>query len=359
MGVRAMFKVRHWKYLLVLVQPLTVAVSFSVEGWLSFLPALVGFGVIPLIELLIPPDPRNLDRAETELRKHDRVYDYLLYGLVPLQYVYLVWFLFSVSQPDIGAVTLLGRIAAMGQLCGVIGINVGHELGHRAKKYEQWLAKALLLSSLYLHFFIEHNRGHHKRVATPDDPATSRKNEWLHAFLVRTVVGSYRSAWQIELASLRRKQLSALSWQNEMLQYAIIQIALLAAIAVLFSPLAMLYFVAAAAVGVFLLETVNYIEHYGLVRQQISPGKYERTLPHHSWNSDHVLGRLMLFELSRHSDHHYIASKKYQILAHHDDVPQMPTGYPGMLVLATIPPLWFWVMNPRVERWQRDAHVGT
>lgn len=129
----------------------------------------------------------------------------------------------------------------------------------------------------------------------------------------------------------------------------LIQGGLLAAITVVWSVSTMFYFILAAVVGILLLETVNYIEHYGLVRKLKESGKYERPLPHHSWNSNHVIGRLLLFELSRHSDHHYQASRKYQILRHHDNSPQMPTGYPGMIVLALFPPLWFSVMHKELE----------
>ncbi len=347
--------VRYLKYLLAMTLPLTVAVSFSVEGWLAFLPLIYLFGALPTLELLTRPDPRNLSAAESELRRNDRVYDYLLYMMVPMQWGFVVWFLFSVSQPGLSWITLAGRITGMGLMCGAFGINVAHELGHRATKHEQWMSKALLLTSLYMHFFIEHNRGHHRNVATPEDPATARKNEWLHPFLVRSIVFSYLSAWQIELASLKRKHIRLLSPRNEMLRFLIIQVALLVGIALLFSPASMLQFVLAAGIGILLLETVNYVEHYGLLRHETSPGKYERTMPHHSWNSDHILGRLMLFELSRHSDHHFIASKKYQVLDHYQNSPQMPTGYPGMIVLACFPPLWFWVMNPRVDHWRQQV----
>jgi len=261
------------------------------------------------------------------------------------------------SQPDLDWMTIVGRVSAMGLMCGSFGINVAHELGHRSTKREQWMAKALLLTSMYMHFIIEHNRGHHRHVATPDDPATARKNEWLHTFLVRSVVYSYISAWKIELNSLKRKNIHPLSLKNEMFRFLMIQIGFLVAIAVVFSPTSMLYFATAAGIGIFLLETVNYVEHYGLVRNEVSPGKYERTMPHHSWNSDHILGRLMLFELSRHSDHHFVASKKYQVLEHHEDSPQMPTGYPGMIVLACFPPLWFLVMNPKVDHWSQQVQT--
>jgi alkane 1-monooxygenase len=250
----------------------------------------------------------------------------------------------ELSNTDIAA-----RIFTMGLLCGTFGINVGHELGHRKNKFEQFLAKASLLSSLYMHFFIEHNKGHHKNVATKDDPNSARKGELIYFFYFRTIIFSYIGAWKIANEDVKKKGHSIFSFYNEMLLYQLVQLGSILSIYFIFGSTITLYFLAAAAIGIALLETVNYIEHYGLSRKEIAAGKYERTLPQHSWNSNHVIGRLMLFELSRHSDHHYLASRKYQVLRHSDEAPQMPTGYPGMMILSLIPPLWFYVMNKKIE----------
>jgi alkane 1-monooxygenase len=223
-------------------------------------------------------------------------------------------------------------------------------LGHRVKKGEQFLAKALLLTSLYMHFFIEHNKGHHKRVATPDDPSSARLGEPVYFFYFRSILLSYLSAWHIAAKDVQKKGGGLL--QNEMLQFQAIQIAFVLLIYFVFGGWTTVLFILAAAQGILLLETVNYIEHYGLQRKAIADGKYERALPAHSWNSNHVIGRVMLFELSRHSDHHYMASRKYQVLRHHDDSPQMPTGYPGMMLLSLVPPIWFYVMNKKVKQLQ-------
>jgi alkane 1-monooxygenase len=247
-----------------------------------------------------------------------------------------------------------GRVCSMGLLCGTFGINVAHELGHRVNKYEQVFAKALLLTSLYMHFFIEHNKGHHKNVATPHDPSSARFNEPVFSFYFRTIIFSYISAWKIANNQMKKKGLPAWHWKNEMLQVQIIQLLFVTAIFLLFGWLITGYFLAAATIGFLLLETVNYIEHYGLQRKQLAGGNYERAMPHHSWNSNHILGRLMLFELSRHSDHHYLASKKYQVLQHHQDAPQLPTGYPGSMILALVPPLWFYVMNKKIRKLQKE-----
>ncbi len=324
--------------------------SFTGQGWITWIPLLYAWIFIPVTELFIKPDSRNLDKAEEEMVKKDRLYDFMLYLVVPFQFAALYIFLQSMKETGLGWVEIFGRVWTMGLLCGTFGINVAHELGHRVNKFEQFLAKSLLMTSLYMHFFIEHNKGHHKNVATPKDPSSARFNEPVYTFYFRTVVFSYLSAWKIANEEMKKRGLSIFSWRNEMLQAHIIQALFVVAILYFFGWLITVYFLAAAAIGIALLETVNYIEHYGLYRKETAPGSYERTMPRHSWNSNHILGRLMLFELSRHSDHHYLASRKYQVLQHHEDAPQLPTGYPGSMILSLVPPLWFYVMNRRIKR---------
>jgi len=321
-------------------------------GWVVWLPLIWAWLLIPLIELFAKPNSNNLEAAEEEMAKADKTYDILLYLVVVLQYAALYQFLNHITDPGLKWYDIVGRVWVMGLLCGTFGINVGHELGHRTNKFEQFLAKSLLLTSLYMHFFIEHNKGHHKRVATPEDPSSARLNEWVYAFYFRSVVFSYISAWQIASKDVKKLNKPVISLYNEMIQFTIIQIAFVALIFFLFGWYSTLLFLIAAGIGALLLETVNYIEHYGLQRKQTSAGMYERAMPEHSWNSDHSLGRLMLFELSRHSDHHYLASRKYQTLRHHDNSPQMPTGYPGMMILSLFPPAWFWIMNKKIKQIQ-------
>ena len=345
--------IRAFKYL----SPITIYIlayfSFTSTGWLTWSPMMYAWIIIPLAELLIKPDKKNMDAAEEEVAKKDKLYDYMLYSFVLLQFVALYIFLHSFHAATLSAWDIAGRVGSMGLLCGTFGINVAHELGHRVNVFEQSLAKTSLLSSLYMHFFIEHNKGHHKNVATPEDPSSARYNEPVYLFYLRTIVFSYLSAWKIANGEMRKKGLAVLHWKNEMLQAHFIQLFFVAAIFFSFGLTVTFYFLCAAFIGILLLETVNYIEHYGLQRKETAAGKYERAMPHHSWNSNHVLGRLMLFELSRHSDHHYLASKKYQLLQHHDDAPQLPTGYPGSMILAMIPPVWFYVMNKKIKRLQK------
>jgi alkane 1-monooxygenase len=240
----------------------------------------------------------------------------------------------------------------MGLLCATFGINVAHELGHRVNKMEQTFAKLLLLTSLYMHFFIEHNKGHHKHVATPHDPSTAKYNQSLYAFWMQTLIGTYVSAWKIANEEQEKKGKPRWSLQNEMLLFQLIQITFVLLILYFFSVKIAILFIVAALMGGLLLESVNYIEHYGLSRNPTSEDQFERVQPHHSWNSNHIIGRLMLFELSRHSDHHYLASRKYQILRSFDNAPQMPTGYPGMILLSLFPPLWFKIMHEQMKKYK-------
>lgn len=324
--------------------------AFSDYGLWCYVPLIYAWIIIPALELFLKPSAANLSEAEEEMAKHDKMYDYILYLIVILLVPTLFYFLYSMQDPALTIWEKIGRTGSMGMLCGTFGINVGHELGHRINKGEQTLAKVSLLASLYMHFFIEHNKGHHKNVATPEDPSSARYGEPIFAFWIRTIVYSFISAWKIAAKDVRKKGKPTWSLHNEMILFQLVQLAFIAVIYAVFGWQVTLYFLAAALMGILLLETVNYIEHYGLQRKRIAQEKYERAMPAHSWNSNHVIGRVMLFELSRHSDHHYLASRKYQVLRHHDDAPQMPTGYPGMMILSLLPPAWFWVMNRRVQR---------
>lgn len=341
--------IRRFKYLSPCLLYFGAIIAFLSNGFAVWLPLVYAWLIIPVLELFIKPNESNLSEAEEELAKRDEWYDYMLYLIVPLQAFALGLFLYNVSHVQQSSIDIAGKTAVMGLLCGTFGINVGHELGHRVNKSEQALAKMLLLSSLYMHFFIEHNRGHHKRVATPEDPSSARYGEPLYFFFFRSIVFSYMSAWEIANKEAQKKGYKKFSRRNEMVRFHLVQVLFIAAIAFVFGFFATALFLLAAIEGILLLETVNYIEHYGLQRKQIAEGKWERAMPEHSWNSNHVIGRVMLFELSRHSDHHYLASRKYQILRHHEDSPQMPTGYPGMMILSLIPPLWFRVMNGRIQ----------
>lgn len=342
--------IRIAKYLAGFSIPLTAFLSIYLGGIWTYLTPVYAFILVAGIEILLPVNPNNLALAEEEIVKKDKWYDLLLYLNVPVQYAILYYFLFAINNFGYNWWELAGATISMGICCGVIGINVAHELGHRKNKFEQFLAKSLLLSSLYMHFIIEHNKGHHKKVSTDEDPASAVLNESIYLFFLRTIFGSIRSAWKIEVKELTERNKNIYSLDNQMLLFAFIEIGFTSLIYFWFGTLPVFLFLVAALFGILLLESVNYVEHYGLRRRKLASGNYERVQPWHSWNSDHVLGRMILYELTRHSDHHYLASRKYQVLRHMDEAPQLPAGYPAMIILSLLPPVFFKIMNPRVKK---------
>ncbi len=327
-------------YVFVLSLPFCVGVAFTFREGFVWLPMFYAFAIVPLLEVFFKPNHQNLSPGEEQSVKQNKWFDYIIYSMVPLQYGLLFWLLYEAKDFE-WTVEWLGMTLSMGLLCGSIGINVGHELGHRRKGFEKRLGQMLLLSSLYLHFNIEHNKGHHVRVATPEDPATARRGEWLYVFWFRSMIYGYINAWNLEFKRLKGKWFS---WKNQMIQFTAVSLLFLLVIAA-FNTNALVAFILAAFFGMILLETINYIEHYGLMRSKMTNGHYEPVRPKHSWNSDHIVGRLLLFELSRHSDHHHLPARKYQVLRYRDEAPQLPTGYPGMMLLSVFPPLFFAIMH--------------
>lgn len=342
---------KAFKYTLPLLLYISAIRTFTHTGFAVWITLIIAWIIIPVLELILQPDQYNADAAEEAILKQERLYDWLLYLVVPLQLLALYLFLKNINQPGLSTADVAGRVLTMGLFCGTFGINVGHELGHRNKKYEQFLAKTLLLTSMYTHFFIEHNKGHHYNVATPKDPSSAPYGISLYKFWVRSIAGVYKGAWHIANSEMKKRKLPVLNWRNEMLQLQLLQVIFCLLIIWLFGVNGLGYFLPAALCGILLLETVNYIEHYGLARLQRANGLFERAMPHHSWNSNHIIGRLFLFELSRHSDHHFSANRKYQVLRHHENAPQLPTGYPGSMILATIPPLWFYIMDRQMTKY--------
>ena len=338
---------RDLRYLAAYILPAIALVGLRLGGaWAWAAPACT-FGLTPLLELLVRPAPPRPRPPAAPARRHP-FFDGLLYLNVPLLLGLLGYFLLRVRAGSFGPAATVGAVVTMGICLAALGINVAHELGHRSRPAEQRLALLLLLSCLYLHFFIAHNRGHHRHVATPLDPATSRLHEPFWAFLPRALAGEYRAAGQLEATRLHRAGRRAWSARNQLLAFQLAQAVAMGLVLSLFGLAALLAWLAAAAVGIVILQLVNYVEHYGLRRHRTAEGPYERVQPHHSWNSEHLLGRILLYELTRHSDHHYQASRPYHALRCQPASPQMPTGYPGMMLLATVPPLWFRVMNRRV-----------
>ncbi len=336
------------KYLTAYLVPVFCAVGILHKGvWLYLTPAII-FGLVPLLELVMPQITDNLDSDERDRKLSNRFFDILLWLNVPIIYSVLFLGVYSFATTTYSIAETVGLIFSLGIVAGSNGINVAHELGHRQESWERFLGKALLLPSLYMHFYIEHNYGHHQKAATVEDPASARFNENLYAFWIRSVSQQYINAWKIQKQLLKSEVLTFFSVKNDMLWYQILQLGYVLGMGWVFGWKVSLLLVAVAVVGFSLLEMINYLEHYGLQRKKKKSGRYEVVRPIHSWNSNHALGRILLYELTRHSDHHYRASKKFQVLDHHEISPQLPYGYPTMMVIALFPPLWFKIVNWRV-----------
>ncbi|WP_460220407.1 alkane 1-monooxygenase [Psychroserpens sp. MEBiC05023] len=338
------------KYLTAFSIPIMAFIGVYYKGGFVFLTPLYAFVIIPLLELIFPIDTNNLSTEDVNSKLKLKLFDWLLYLNLPIVYALVVFGLYDSTTSTIETYERIGMMVSTGIVLGVNGINVAHELGHRQSTNERFLGKALLLPAQYMHFYIEHNFGHHLNAATPEDPATARYNQTVYSFWVTSIFRQYTSAWQIQKKLLKNNNNSFFSVKNDMLWYVIFQVAYLVIVYILFGSTGVLFAFISAIIGFLLLETVNYIEHYGLIRLKTKSGRYERVKEIHSWNSNHVIGRIVLYELTRHSDHHYKSSKKYQILDCHDESPQMPYGYPTSMVLSMVPPLWFSIMNKRIPK---------
>ncbi len=288
-----------------------------------------------------PPD-EVIKRLE-----EDRYYRWCTYAFLPIQYAGLVLAAWLWSSGELSIVESIGLALTVAMVSG-IGINTAHELGHKRDKLERWLSKVALAQSAYGHFYIEHNRGHHVRVATPEDPASARLGESFWEFLPRTVIGSLRSAWGLERTRLARMGKRPWTLRNDILNAWAMTLLLFAVLVAIFGVSILPYLVLQALVGFSLLEAVNYLEHYGLLRQRREDGRYERTRPEHSWNSNNLASNVALYHLQRHSDHHANPTRRYQALRHVDEAPQLPSGYAGMILIAVFPPLWRRVMDHRL-----------
>ncbi|QIE59898.1 alkane 1-monooxygenase [Rasiella rasia] len=336
------------KYLAAYAIPLAAIIGLTLKGNWAFFTPVFAFVIVPILELLLPVRTENLDPTTAASKLTNPFFDFLLYLNIPLVYGMVGWFLWSLTWVDYSVYEIIGLTFSVGIAVGGNGINVAHELGHRNTRWEKTLAKILLIPSLYMHFYVEHNYGHHLNAATAEDPASAKYNQTVYSFWFTSMFRQYVSAWKIQLDLLKRSNSSFFSIQNDMLYYTIIQLSYLGLVLFFFGKAVLLVALGIGISSAILLETINYIEHYGLRRNKTKSGRYERVSEIHSWNSNHVMGRVMLYELTRHSDHHYKSAKKYQVLDYHDVSPQMPYGYPTSMLIALIPPLWFSIMNKRI-----------
>jgi alkane 1-monooxygenase len=259
-------------------------------------------------------------------------------------FIYSAWFVIRTDLPWFGTLAMVLTSGSVGGFC----INLGHELGHKNTRLERWLAKIVLAPTGYGHFYIEHNRGHHRDAATPLDPASSRMGESIYRFMLREMPGAWWRAWDLEKTRLQKSGLPVFSWHNEILQPALLTLLLWSTLTLWLGVQVLPFLLVVSFWSNFQLTSANYIEHYGLLRQLRAPGKYEACQPHHSWNSNHIFTNWILFHLQRHSDHHAHPLRRYQSLRHFDNLPTLPNGYFGMFFVAYVPPLWWAVMDHRL-----------
>ena len=348
---------KRYAWLLGLIVPLLPFISWGLVeltglGVFWFYGPVLIFGVFPLLDLIAGLDASNPPDSVIKWLEADRYYRWCTYLYIPIQYAGLLFACWLWSSGQLSVLEDIGLAFTVGMVSG-IAINTAHELGHKRASVERWLSKVALAQSGYGHFFIEHNRGHHVRVATPEDPASARLGESFYAFLPRTVLGSLRSAWELERERLRRLGSSPWTPRNDILNAWAMSVVLFGALAIAFGPVVLPYLLLQAIIGFSLLEVVNYLEHYGLLRARREDGRYERTRPEHSWNSNNVASNVLLYHLQRHSDHHANPLRRYQALRHFEEAPQLPTGYAGMILTALVPPLWRLTMDGRLL-----AHYG-
>ena len=343
---------KRWWWSLSVVYPLLPFLGMAVHAHTGYqialgLPLLISYGLMPLLDYVIGEDRNNPPEAVVPDLDDDRYYRWLTWATVPLHFVALIGCAWWVGTQALSwwAVLLLAYVA--GTDSG-LGINTGHELGHKHTAIEQWLARLVLAVPAYGHFTVEHGRGHHRHVSTPEDHASARMGETIYAFALREIPGGIRRAWRLEARRLVQLGHTAWSVHNTMLQSyavtALLQLGLVAAFGWVMVPFLAVH----NLVAWWQLTSANYVEHYGLLRARLPDGRYEAPQPHHSWNTNHLVTNLATFHLQRHSDHHAYPSRRYQSLRHFEQLPQLPSGYFGMFPLSYIPPLWFRVMDPRL-----------
>ena len=315
--------------------------------------------VVPIVDVLLPLDNYNLSNEEVKAFEKDKRFFIPLYLYMVIDFGFYFWgiYLFATGSID----SLLDKIMFTVTVAhaGAIGMTIGHELLHRRETIHKVAGTLFYSKVMYSHFFIEHTKGHHKNVATPMDPASAMQGESLYQFLPRSILGGYKSVWKYESQRLARKPKpeSAFSLNNRMISFSLAQLTYLSIITYLFGYEVLIYAVTYAMLDVFFLETINYIEHYGLRRECDENGVYEPVNIKHSWNAPQRYTNYLLFKLQRHSDHHANSYKPYQILNSFEDSPTLPNGYSASLLTSFVPSIWFKAIDPLVNAYNEDREL--
>jgi len=346
--------VRDLKYLFAYSVPLSVFISFESVGLGTYTTVMYAFIILPILDIISGSRSENLSKDQVNDKKSKWIFDVMLYLNLPIVFGLLFLVCTKIETQEYDVYEFIGLGLSTGILLATNAINVAHELGHRTPYFERFMGKCLYIPCLYMHFYIEHNFGHHMNVATPNDGATAKYNQTVFSFWITSVTKQYVDAWKHQINLLTTKKYPFFSVKNDMLWYHLIQPTYLFGVFYFFSIDTMLFAIASGVVSFLFLESINYIEHYGLRRFKTASGRYERVQPQHSWNSNFNIGRIVLYELTRHSDHHYKSSKKYQLLNSYEQSPNLPLGYPASILLSFIPPLWFKIMNPLVPKEMKE-----
>ena len=352
-------KYGYFIYLMPLIMPALSYYWGHLSGYhdfFAFLTLLVVYGLVPLVDLLLGKDPVNPSEEDVPSLSEEKFYRYLTLSCLPLYIICLFGSGYLLlNWPQLSLLGQVGYVMSMGVVGGIIAINVGHELIHKSTQLEKVTGGLLYSLVSYAGFIVEHVYGHHVHVSTPEDASSSRYKQSLYNFLPKAYVGNFTNAWKIQKKRLNKKGLGLLSSKNELIWYNLASVIAACLMGLFFTLLGsefllgVGFFLAQSFIAFTLLEIINYIEHYGLHREKLSNGNYQRVNIEHSWNSNYLLTNMFLFQLQRHSDHHAFAARRYQVLRHHEQSPQLPFGYATMFVIAMIPPLWMAIMNPKVE----------
>lgn len=337
-----------YKFALVLVLHALAFVGLIFGGLWTVAPTIVAFIGVPLLDQILGRDSTSPTPHDITELEASRGYRYVTYAVGITQTLYLAACVVMWSSRDWSAWEYTLHVLGTGVVTGGIGITVAHELIHRTSRFERFLGSFMLHQVAYAHFGVEHVEGHHRNVGLRIDPATARKGETVYAFIVRCVVCSWWQVWGIEAERNRRAGVAPYGVHNRMWRWTLSFPLFIVAIGSIAGVLTAFLVAAQAIVAIILLEMVNYIEHYGLERREIRPGVIERVSVEHAWEARHRASNIALFKLQRHADHHIAPQHRYQTLRVHDESPQLPYGYPLMLILSLVPPLWRAVIHPRM-----------
>jgi len=344
-------KKRYW-WLFSLVWPLTpiIAIAFYLQNynpWALVSPLFVGFVLVPIFDVFFGTDRTNPPEEIVPQLDQDQYYRWLTYAAIPLHFIALIVSLWFIGNYSLEPGFYIGFAIVVG-IFGGLAINTAHEIGHKNTKLDRLLSRIVLAVPAYGHFCIEHNAGHHRDVATPEDPASSRMGESIYKFMLREIPGAAKRGWYAEAERLQRRGLSTWSTENHILQSYTLSLLLQGGAVLIWGWIVVPFLLIHNFYAWFQLTSANYIEHYGLLRAKKENGKYERCKPHHSWNANHIFSNLILFQLERHSDHHANASRPYQSLRSFENLPELPSGYFGMYFVAYFPWAWYRVMDKRL-----------